>query len=346
MTERPGDRRSEESISGSVGRRLAGAFDSMEVALREPRVRRTVGILLWVVSGLGYLWGAYLLLVVAQNALVARGGALVPSGGAAAWDSYSTWLASQHLREGSQIYATSPQPGIGEIYYPPLYVQLTSPLGLLPWAVFGNGARLLEFLALRGLAGSWRATGIWLLYPPVVMEVNIANIVLLTAFGASIALRGRTEWLPVAAIPKLAPILAAPAAWRCVPEGRRRLVVSAVLVAVAVAISWAISPQLWADWVDAVRRLREYGDAGLQTGFDSGFFTRIVVALLLVALSFWRRWPLPRSTALLATLVGLPALRDASFAMLCGVPLLFRWDYDEARGRPRQPLRIPRPSPR
>ena len=249
----------------------------------------------------------------------------------------STWLASQHLRDGQAIYATSPNPGIGQIYYPPIYVQATALLGLLPWPAFALLARLLELLALRGITGSWRATGIWLLFPPVVMEVNIANIVLLTTLGASVALRGTTAALPFAALPKFAPALAFPAAWRLWPRRRRSLVGAIVVAGGLTALSLLVAPDLWRAWVDSVRRLREYGDIGVQQGFDSGFFVRLAVALGLVALSFWRRWPLPRSTALLATFVGLPALRDASWAILAGIPLLLRHDLGWERSAGRDP---------
>ena len=293
------------------------------------RWQRPIDVVLWTVAGLGYLLGIVTLVYFAHLAVDVRNGTLVVTGGAAGWDSYSTWLASLHLRTGELVYPLGPNPGIGEIYYPPLYVQLTSPLGLLPWPVFAIVARLVEFLALRGLTGSWRATGIWLLYPPVLMEVNIANIVLITALGASLALRGRAWLLPVAALPKFAPGLAVLATWRLASwRMRRALVASAVVVAVAVAVSFALDPALWSAWAGAVARLRQYGDEGVQTGFDSGFFPRLTVALVLAVGSAWRRWPLPRTTAFLATLVGLPALRAASFAMLAGIPLLLRHDLE------------------
>lgn len=290
------------------------------------RAARAIDVGLWVVSGIGYLFGVYVLLVVSRESLALVGGRYVDAGGASGWDAASTWLAGMHLRAGEPVYAIGPNPGIGQIYYPPVYVQLATPLSLLPWPAFSVLARVAEFLALRGLTGSWRATGIWLLFLPVVMEVNIANIVLLTALGTSLALRGRPGWLPLAAMPKLAPGLALPATWRLAPHGRRTLVAVVACAGGAVAGSYLMDPGLWGAWADAVRRLREYGDAGTQQGFDSGFFPRLTVAVVLAALSAWRGWPLPRTTAFLATLVGLPALRDASFAMLAGVPLLLRVD--------------------
>ena len=309
----------------ALGEPLARVASRVATAAR--RRQQALDVALWIVAGIGYLVAAATLLYFTRDAVAVRNGTLVVTGGAAGWDSYSTWLASQHLRAGQLVYPLGPNPGIGEIYYPPLYVQLTSPLGLLPWPLFAALARLVEFLALRGLTGSWRATGIWLLFPPVLMEINIANIVLITALGTSLALRGRAGLLPLAALPKFAPALAAPAVWRLASGPTRRwLVVAAAALAVAVAVSFALDPALWSAWAGAVARLRQYGDEGVQTGFDSGFFPRLVVALALVACSAWPRWPLPRSTALLATLVGLPALRVASLATLAGIPLLLRHD--------------------
>jgi hypothetical protein len=111
------------------------------------------------------------------------------------------------------------------------------------------------------------------------------------------------------------------------------MLVGAACVAVAVAVSFVLDPGLWAAWADAVARLREYGDLGTQTGFDSGFFLRALAALGLVALAMVPRWPFPRATALIATMVGLPALRFSSLAILAGVPLLLRHDL-EAAGSP------------
>ncbi len=313
------------SLDVAFGQQLARlTARSTELARRW---QRPIDIVLWTISGVGYLIAAATLIVFAHAAVEIHNGAPVITGGAAGWDSYSTWLASAHFRAGQAVYPVGPNPGIGEIYYPPLYVELTSPLGLLPWPVFAILARLVEFLALRGLAGSWRATGIWLLYPPVLMEVNIANIVLVTALGTSLALRGRPGLLPIAALPKFAPGLALPAVWFLSPARmRRRLIAAAVLLVAAAAASFAIDPALWSAWASAVAHLRQYGDEGVQTGFDSGFFPRLAIAIALAGIAAWRRWPLPRTAAFLATLVGLPALRAASFAMLAGVPLLLRRD--------------------
>jgi len=294
---------------------------------------RRLSAALWAISVAGYLVAAYVLLVLARDALVLENGVHVETGGAAGWDSYSTWLASQHLRAGEPVYPIGPQPGIGAIYYPPLYVQLTAPLGLLPWPAFSALARLVEFVALRGLAGSWRATGILLLFPPVLMEVNIANIVLLMALGTCLALRGWTYLLVPAALPKYAPAFAAPIVWRLWPEGRRALLLATAGMAAAIAVSYAADPALWSAWADAVLRLRQYGDLGVQTGFDSGFFLRAVAAVALVGLALVPRWPFPRATALMATMVGLPALRFSSLAILAGLPLLLRADL-EASGSP------------
>jgi hypothetical protein len=306
------------------------------------RVARGVEVGLWVVSGIGYLFGAYVLLVVSRESLSLVNGGYVDAGGAAGWDAASTWLAGVHLRAGEPVYAIGPNPGIGQIYYPPIFVQLAAPLSFLPWPAFSALARLAEFLALRGVTGSWRATGVWLLFLPVVMEINIANVVLLAALGTSLALRGRPGFLPLAALPKLAPILALPATWQLAPNGRRTLLVVGTAVAIAVGVSFALDPGLWSAWVDAVRRLREYGDAGTQQGFDSGFFPRLGLALALAGLSAWRGWPIPRTTAFIATLVGLPALRDASFAMLAGVPLLLRVDLDSRGATAAGPARTVR----
>jgi hypothetical protein len=83
-----------------------------------------------------------------------------------------------------------------------------------------------------------------------------------------------------------------------------------------------------------VLRLRQYGDLGVQTGFDSGFFLRAVAAVALVGLALVPRWPFPRATALMATMVGLPALRFSSLAILAGLPLLLRADLEAAGSTP------------
>jgi hypothetical protein len=281
---------------------------------------RMLDALVRIGACIGFGVAAYILLVVSTDAL---------SGGAAGWDGYAYWLAGMHVRTGQLVYAVGPQPGIGAFLYAPVAAQLMAPLSLLPWPVFSVLIRLAEFGALRGITGSWRATGLWLLFPPVLMEINLGNVVLLAALAASLALRGWSAGLPLAAVPKVSPAFVAPVAWRLYPASRRTLVISGALMAAALAVSFLIAPDLWHAFTTMLANLRIYGDAGSQTGFDSSFVVRMALALALIAVSMTRRWPYPRTASMLAVFIGIAALRLTSLAMLAALPLLFARDIRE-----------------
>jgi hypothetical protein len=300
---------------------------------------RTFGWLLWLLSLCG--WGAAIWVLLAARYPQVVNGVASDAGGTLTygWDSVAYWLAGLHLRTGTPIYFNdqATQNAVGAFFYPPLVLPLCYLYSLIPLQVALVLSHFWEIGALRVLTGSWRTTGIWLLWlPPMLIDIKYGQVILLTAAGVSLALRGRTGWLGLAAAPKFAPGLAVPAAWRLYPGQRRSLVLGLAGVGLIGIISYVLAPGLWSDWLASLHALQQYSAAGLafSNDWDGSFPFRLALAVILALLPFWHRWPFPRSGAYLAAIIGLTALRLISWTALAGLPLLFALDMadlDRAR---------------
>ena len=294
------------------------------------RPPRTFGWLLWAISLLG--WGLFAAVLLGASYPQVVKGVASDAGGSLTygWDSVAYWLAGLHLRAGAPIYTTAveTQGAVGAFFYPPLTLPLCYLYSLIPLPAALILSHFWEVLALRVLTGAWRTTGLWLLALGVLFDVKYGGIVLLTAAGVSLALRGRPAWLGLAAGPKFAPGLAVPAAWRLYPGARRSLILGLALFGLLVAGSYLLAPGLWQDWLASLKALAQYNAAGLafSNDWDSSFPIRLAMAIGLALLPLWPRWPLPRSAAFVATVIGLTALRAISWDALVGLPLLFALD--------------------
>jgi hypothetical protein len=130
-----------------------------------------------------------------------------------------------------------------------------APLSALPLAAFTWLWRALELVCLRVAVGSWRNAGLAMLYwPPVVSELDAGNVHLIVAAAVALMIRGDARWLLPAALTKFASLAAVPAALRF---GWRDLLVGAAVALAACAVSFALAPALWFDYLAFITRATE-----------------------------------------------------------------------------------------
>lgn len=206
---------------------------------RVPRLaRRALPAIGWLAALAGY---ALLALTLSDRVIDEHGGT-----GSAAADAFAYWTAGRHLLAGEPIYGLFAG-AHGAYLYPPPLAQAVAPLSLLPLAAFVWGWRAAELLALRWIVGSWRNAGIGLLvFPALLGELEAGNVNLFVAAAVAASIRGDGRWLGPAALTKFAALAAVPAA---IVHGRRRALAGLAVAAAIVALSFALDPSLWREYV-------------------------------------------------------------------------------------------------
>lgn len=197
----------------------------------------------WLGAGLAVVGFALLARTLLSHGIQGEGG----GGGV---DAIAYWTATQHVVHGQPLYALAP--GSFTAYtYPPVVAQLLSPLSILPMPVFVWLWRLLELIGLRTAIGSWRRAG-WamLVFPPVLAELDAANVHLIIAGACGLAMRGRGLAIAPSAMLKWAAIPLAPLGWKL---DRRGLVIGVVVTALVAVASALVSWSSWVDYVDYLR---------------------------------------------------------------------------------------------
>jgi hypothetical protein len=237
------------------------------------------------------------------NAL-AVAGAFVCAGQVALWswmgawpfhDTAAYWVAGLHLREGVAVY----QPGaiyLAFLYAPPFAI-LAVPLSFIPLQPFAASLLVLQVLALRYIAGSWRAAGLMAWLPFVPRELVTGNIDLLVAAtlyasvrqiprsGYAVALFGMMKFSPALTL-----IIGSRTRWR------EAIVGGVVLVAITLPLL-----HLWPEWVSILGSISAEQVLPLQV--------RLPIGLILLA--YRRSWSVAAGAALLT-----PALYFHSLVQL------------------------------
>ena len=218
-------------------------------ALVSPHVRA----ILLVASLMGYLLGF--------KTLLEHG--ILSLGGAGAIDALAYWTAGRSLLDGHAVYGI-PVGGFTAYLYPPVFVQVVAPFSALPLDVFVWAWRAFELGCLRVAVGSWRNAGLAiLLWPPVIAELDAGNVHLIVAAAVAMTIRGDARALLPAVLTKFASLAAVPAAIRL---DRRGLLVGAGVALAASALSFALAPQLWHDYLAFITRATEPNSTGYNIG--------------------------------------------------------------------------------
>lgn len=194
--------------------------------------------------------------------------------------------------------------------YSPAFVQLLTPLRLLPWeaAVWAWAALMLAALAIS--AG--RLTPLVIIAPPVLGELIIGNVHLLYAGAIVLGFRWPQAWA-LMLLTKVTPGIGL--LWFAVRREWRQLALALGATGLIVIGSLALGPALWLDWIATLADSAGAEQLPLQPNalFPLPLLVRLPLAALVVA---WgaltdRRW-----TVAVAVTLALPVVWTAGLAVL------------------------------
>jgi hypothetical protein len=190
--------------------------------------------------------------------------------------------------------------------YSPAFLQGLAWLRALPWEAFLAAWTALLLLAVRYLVGPrlWAVAIVFAAF-----ELVGGNIHLLLAAAIVAGFRWPAAWAFVL-LTKVTPGVGL--LWFAVRREWRNLGIALGATAAIVAVSWALAPAAWADWLD-VLAASATKTAGTWAAVPVPVWLRLPVAVGLVA---WgartdRRWTVP-----VASMLALPALWFGSASML------------------------------
>lgn len=237
------------------------------------------------------------------------------------WDSHAYWLAWH-----GPMYTTGPATPLAYLYSP-AFAQLVWPLAQLPWPVFCAVTMALPAVAitwlLRPVRWFWAAP-LWVIGLSEVLSGNIFWAL------ALVALRGLDRpWLWVLpALTKVTPCLGP--VWFAARGQWRALRACLGSLALVVAVSYAISPAAWADWVRFLLDHVHETSQPLGSQLSLPLVVRLPLALVLVGFAARtdRRWLLPVAMAVATPVTGI-----ACWVVLAAIPRL----RQEAAARTQSP---------
>lgn len=155
--------------------------------------------MVWAVSLAGYLVASLSLL----DGIMRDGGA--------AYDFGAYFQAAQRYAAGQPLYATVEINDPGAYRYLPTFAAVLVLATVLPELAATWLYRLVCLLCIRYLVGSWRAVGVSLLFPPVLIELWALNVTLPIAAVDRWAVRGNDASLvPATAVVKYRSALLVP----------------------------------------------------------------------------------------------------------------------------------------
>ena len=222
------------------------------------------------------------------------------------YDARAYWLA-----DWADPYAVSGEGETNAYLYSPAFLQLIAPLRALPYEWFGAAWVVLTAVTLMAITRHWLL--IAMLIPITLIELEVGNIHFLLAAAVYVGLRHPAAWAFVL-LTKVTPGVGL--VWFAVRREWRSLAIALGATALIVAVSFAIVPGHWIDWVDSL-----VGNARQQWPyplFPVPLAVRLVAAVALIA---WgartdRRW-----TLIVGTTLAIPTLWPANLAMIIGLPL-------------------------
>ena len=237
-------------------------------------------------------------------------------------DEHAYWLAGQRLLTGQPLYdptASSITPYA--YWYPPIVAQVLQPVAaIVPSAVFSAAWIVLMAGCLWWLAGRDLLVALAMCaFPPIAVEFWFRNVHLVLAVLLVLGLRRWAGWFAVATAIKLAPVLGIP---YLALRGRiRDAAVATGAGLVLLAISVALAPDLWRQFLDV---LRSRGPADESGFLPVPYAARLAagVALMIVASRLEPRFGEP--LLVVAVTVALPTLWFTALSTLAAVVPLIR----------------------
>jgi hypothetical protein len=205
---------------------------------------------------------------------------------------------------------------IGSYTYSPAFAQVLSPGHLLPFGVFY--VVWASFLIVNFVWLTRRMALVWLVFLPVPLELYHGNVHLLLATVCVLGFEYPALW-SIGILTKVTPGVSL--LWFVVRKEWRALAWALGATAAIAAVSFAISPGAWFDWVKFLTTSQDAG-AGSNDWYSFLFpplWLRIAIAAALVV---WgartdRRWVVPVATA-----VAMPVFWITTPAILVAIPRL------------------------
>jgi hypothetical protein len=223
-------------------------------------------------------------------------------------DAYAYWTT----RDGD-FYDGQSAGAMGAYLYSPAFAQLIRPLTILPWPVFVTIWTGFNLAIVWWLLGRWSLPA--MLFVPIPFEIVSGNVHLMYAAAIVLGFRASFTWaLPI--LTKVTPGIGL--AWFAVRREWRQLGLAAGVTALIVAVSLALDPAQWRQWIDVI-------GASSSTPTTVGWYLpvslviRLPIAVVVAAVAglTGRAWLLP-----VAVTLALPVLWLNSLAILAAcVPL-------------------------
>lgn len=223
-------------------------------------------------------------------------------------DAYAYWTT----RDGD-LYDGQTAGAMGAYLYSPAFAQVIRPLTILPWPVFVTIWTGFNLAIVWWLLGRWSLPA--MLFLPIPFEIVSGNVHLMYAAAIVLGFRASFTWaLPI--LTKVTPGIGL--AWFAVRREWRQLGLALAVTAAIVAISYALDPALWRQWIDVIA-------ASSSTPATVGWYlpvsllVRLPIAIVVAGVAgiTGRAWLLP-----VAVTLALPVLWLNSLAILAAcVPL-------------------------
>jgi hypothetical protein len=261
---------------------------------------------------LALVWAIGAALTVGAVALATRNGFV-------GQDAHAYWSAVQ----GGGLYDAAPKTE-DAFLYSPAFATVIWPLGQLPWWGFYACWVAIETAALfwlvRPLPLRWAVPAFLACVP----EIVIGNIYLLLALMVVVGVTRPAAWT-FGFHTKITP--GAGLLWFAVRRDLRRFLQGAAVAAGVTAVSLALTPTWWADWL---RFLADQAGSG-----DPTFLPRCVlgVVLVVVAARTGRAWILAPAITVIAPVLG----AFASLTPLVAIPRLREHEL-RTRTTPQDPI--------
>jgi hypothetical protein len=293
----------EGAASAQIPDRVAGAWQAAQEFGRRREVRIAVLALAMLLAGASYIRFMH---------DIYKG------------DSWIYWSAVH----SPNVYVTAQGSAPDGYLYSPAFIQILWPILSLPWEVFYGIWLAVGTVAVLWMARPWLSL---LLFPPVFITFGIAllaiprhsfasvNVTLFYGLAVAASFRWPATW-SLLLLTKVTPGLGV--LWFAVRREWRNLAIALGATAAIVAVSFAIAPNLWFDWITVLKNNSSYPEPSFAYHILP-LLPRLVIAavVVVVAARYDARWAMP-----IAALIAMPYIWDTSLMVLLGIVPLLRND--------------------
>jgi Glycosyltransferase family 87 len=227
-------------------------------------------------------------------------------------DAHAYWAANP-----LDPYSSAALSDFDAYFYSPAFTQAIWPMHWLPWPIFAGIWTAAIVVAFRWLSDLW--FGLVILLPPVFIEVAVGNIHAFIAVAIVLGFRWPATWAFIL-LTKVTPGVGL--LWFAVRREWRNLAIALGATAAIVAVSFAIAPPLWPQWIEVLAG--RSGAASPQLGVWGliPLAVRLPVAAVIVVFAARtdRRWLVP-----IAAVVAMPVVWPNAYSVAVGAIPLLAW---------------------